>query len=327
MKEKKKKAENGKNGKNGKKEPDDGDLDESGAPLPHEKPKPAAKRKPKAQPKRETKKAKSKAKSKAKTHDDSEDIPLTQPDSDDDDDDEMVTPKKRLFNAVSEDDGDDFDGGPVKSSAKSSSSPPTFIDPKTGKSVTLAEVFENYMPDQWNKKNAKKSKLEKEATAGSSNSAPSRPKAKARSKNKTKAKAKAESIPESPKLTSPSIKKEQKRRKKKETQVIETTGDDMMDQAMQDKFKHTIDSVDGFESDDVKGYLKKTMTGGNKLCNLSSYWKKTSEGSVGLMTKKNETWVYFSFKYDVGWSVNMSLAYSCASLMVTCCNLWENHCI
>ena len=297
-----------------------------------------AKSAPKAEPKAKGKakaKAKSEGKAKAqpKKRSRKEDEEADKEDEESQEPDAPKTPeaKRRLFHE-SDDDMNEGDEKNVASGSDAQAVDPAlkkYVDPKTGKEVSLQELFDNYIPNKWKRHHVKPST---DADEGEESTRAGKPKAKAKARGKAKAKAKAAAAADAKEkakssspgqaLSSPSIKKEQKRRKKKETAVIETTGEEMADTGLQSVFVHMIESVSNFESDDTKHYLKANMSGGNKLCNLSAYWHKLKEGSCGVMKKTGATWVYFGFKHDVDWNVNMTLAYMCGSKMVSCLEQW-----
>lgn len=230
----------------------------------------------------------------------------------------LATPdvKKRLFHDQDEAADANDKGTPA------AASPPTFLDPKTGKSFTLKEIYDNYVPNTWAKgKPAKKPKGNEEPEPSEPSKPASKAKAKAKAKGKAKAKAQAKCGEKSPKkVMSPSIKKEQQRRKRKQAEVMETTGADMTDVELKTKMNQMVSTTFDQSLDDMRNFLKgENGPGvGNHLCNFSSYWKKKDVGSVGVMKKDGGTWTYFAFKYDVQWNVNMTLAYCCAASLVTC---------
>lgn len=241
-------------------------------------------------------------------------------------DDDMPTPKKVLFQ-------DDADGNADKAASSSGDNnaamEKAFVDPKTGETMTLKQLFDNYAPTTYLKNKPPKKEPEAKTEVKGTKRKAGSPKAKAKARGKAKAKASPKakakaslasgSNQKSPmKVTSPSIKKEQKRRKKKQAEVTQTTGQDLEDKLIRSIFVKHIEDCDGMETDDVKTVLKGAFPSSNKLANLSSYWTKTDQGAVGVMTKKGATWTYFSYKHNVKWHVNMALAYCSAGLLVTC---------
>lgn len=271
-----------------------------------------AKAKAKSEPKAKAKRA---AKSKAIPHEeDQEEIKTPEPDpadstvADADDDVFGSSTKRKLFH--------DEDGQGEEPDTKDDlPDGPTFVDPKTGKQMSLREVFENYAPDAWRKK-MRRGDMDERVPSVPAPKAGAKAKAKAKAKSKAKAKAKA-SAGKKAEITSPSIKKEQARRRRKTQHVMETNEEDLVDHEMQGVFMKTIKDVKNIkDEEDVKKYLKKFVGNTSWRYTFSAYW---SRGTIGLMKKDGATYVYFNFGSPLGnWHMDIAVVYQCAGLVVSC---------
>ena len=245
----------------------------------------------------------------------------------------METPKKALFQ--SDDDGshDDFD-------MPTPPAMPKFLCPKTGKEKTLQEIFDNYVPAAWKRSKRQKSSEEStkpgpptpkaksraakaKAKAGSKAPIPkAKGKAEAKAKAKTKAKRKAQDTPSHSKqvMQSPAIKKEIKRRKKKETEAMAEQAQDMKDTMMQGILVQKIKNVLGMGVEECKAHLRDTACPMYPMTYLSAYWTRSAVAIVlrdenGKATTHLE---YFGFNKAESKNANYALAYGSAWLMVPC---------
>ena len=240
-------------------------------------------------------KAASKAASKANPKAKSKKV-LKEDEKSDGESEEMVTPKRRLFQEDSSEENEEREPFLTK-----------LPDPKTG--------------------------LEQQEAPSESEEAAAVPKkrakAKAQPKQKAKAKAKAKSkVAEkrSPntKVTSPSIKKEQKRRKKATEDYQCESAEDMKDQLMQELFRSHLKQTHCLNIKDLKAYLQTHMPNSNKHGCKVAYWSRAT-ASVGVsvyMDLENPSQSkahcgYFSFKLAKEWSSNICCAYVAAHLMVS----------
>ena len=244
-------------------------------------------KKPKVEPKSKAKgKAKAASKAKAKPKATSKKV-LREDEKSDGESEEMVTPKRRLFQ---EDSGEENEEE---------------TDPKNG--------------------------LEQQEIPSGSEMAAAVPKkrakAKAQPKQKAKAKAKskvAEKRSPNTKISSPSIKKEQRRRKKATEDYQCESAQEMRDQLMQELFKSYLKHTQCLNLKDLKAYLQTHMPNSNKHGCKVAYWSRAT-ASVGVsvyMDLENTSQSkahcgYFSFKLSKEWSSNICCAYVAAHLMVS----------
>lgn len=261
-------------------------------------------------------KAKAKAKSSATTKPE-----VANGEESGEDEESMETPKKRLFQS----DSDPEDKKPpptldvsfIKTYEKTK-----FIDPKTGKERSLEDVFEQYLPESWRRKMRRVGEVNPKNESGASGSRDVAPKRRARGKQ---SEAKAKATPKkgkSPKITSPSIKKEVRRRRKKEEAVMQTAPEDMKDNAMQETFLYRL-THDQKQSEE---HFKKNALQMNGLTEshttFSFYWKTMG---VGVLLKKPRTHIaLFTMKKAEDFATNMSIAHTCALLLVSWqLNVWS----
>ena len=260
-------------------------------------------------------KAKAKAKSAATTKAEDADGKESE---EDDDEESMATPKKRLFQSDSEPDQDSrkppptLDVSYIKTFEKTK-----FIDPKTGKERTLEDVFEQYLPETWRRKMRRVGGEEQknESTASGSRDVAA-PKRRARGKQSQVPKAKATPKKgKSPKITSPSIKKEIRRRRKKEEAVMQTAPEDMKDDVMQGIFLYRLGHDQKESEEDFKKNALQLNVSTESHTTFSFYWKT---GGVGVLLKKPRTHItLFTMKKAEGFATNMSIAHRCALLLVS----------
>lgn len=275
-------------------------------------------------------KAKGKSKAKAKSKVDGAEKPQTEVE-DQDEVSPFKTPKRQLFpddDGLNENHGDEQD--PVMKVQKTLEDPTTkmVVDPQTGEQKSLAEYFEQYLPNAW-KRNMKPSrdprngdvsadraeeepeKKQRRAKAKAKAGAKASPKAKAKAKGKAKAKAKA--------LSSPSVKKEQARRRKRQgDEIMEQQPENMRDDLLLDVFREQINKMkdDKVTTDDFKTYFRDVFFKQFKsIFTFSCYWDKQA---VGLVFCGGSHFAYFSFcNKRAPWKFNMTLACVSAYMMVS----------
>ena len=281
-------------------------------------------------------KAKGKAKAKAKASASVAVTPLPvdgQPGSDDEE--EVKTPRRRLFHEDSENSptgeaspGDDFHllaNQQVK-------------DPRTGEMTSMHELFEAYAASRGDRQLKRKrspadppsgddveeKEGEEERPEPPVKKSP-RTKAKAKAKGKAKAKAAAKAKTRSKKPpSSPSIKKEQNRRKKKAEEYQCESAAEMEDKTLQAVLKPHLKAVQNASVASVKEYLYKAMPNKFKSGCVVPYWTR-STASCGITVfadqgnpkSSKQHFAYFSFKIAKDWNINMAAAYAAAFLMVS----------
>lgn len=226
----------------------------------------------------------------------------------------MVTPKRTLFG--SDDEGRDAAEDDLMDKSYYQNQNRIFVDQKTGQEITLAEVFENFMPDLWRRKMRRGDDPTPEAKPKAKAKSKAKAQPKRRAKAKAKASAKAKCSPSKPpQLTSPSIKKEQLRRRKRAAMVATTTEEDLTDHTMQGDLIKAVKLVNSFENkDDVKQHLKDAYGSSTEHYNFSPYWTRNA---VGLMKKSGSTYAYYNFGSTIGhWNSDMAVVYRAASLTV-----------
>ena len=237
-------------------------------------------------------KAKAKGKSKAKAK--AKGKVLEKNEKSDDESEEMATPKRRLFHHDSADESEEQPEREAKSTSE--------VEKNQSQGSKPAEPVE--VAAAVPKKRAK---------------------AKAQPKEKAKAKAKAKSKGSpNTKVSSPSIKKEQKRRKKAAEDYQCESAEEMADRRMQDLYETHLKHIRGLPLMDLKDYLQTNMPNTNKHGCKVAYWSR-STASVGVsvyMDLKNSYqskahFGYFSFKLANDWTSNMCIAFIAAHLMVS----------
>ena len=247
---------------------------------------------------------------------------------------EFTTPKKRLFEDEPPIDEPPIDPSPGKLPC---------IDPKTGKVTTVRELLNVYHPDLFEDEPQIASKglgtktieppepeIEKpQAKAKAKAKAKGKAKAKASPKPKPKAKAKASPKKKKTEISSPSIKKEQNRRKKntekKDANMYQCeSAEDMSDPVMQGVLREHIKNLRTFSRPNIRDYLYKTLPNKFKSGAVVAYWTRPTP-SCGVTIYKDQSnptatkqhFGYFSFKIAKDWNTNMGVAYVCAHLMAS----------
>ena len=282
-------------------------------------------------------KAKGKAKAKAKASASVAVTPLPvdrQPGSDDEE--EVKTPRRRLFHEDSE------------NSPTGEASPSDFHvlanqqvkDPRTGEMTSMHQLFEAYAAAREERQLKRKrspadppsgedveekegEEERREQLAKKSPQTKAKAKGKGKAKAKAKAAAKAKTRSKKP-PSSPSIKKEQNRRKKKAEEYQCESAAEMEDKTLQAVLKPHLKAVQNASVASVKEYLYKAMPNKFKSGCVVPYWTR-STASCGITVfvdqgnpkSSKQHFAYFSFKIAKDWNINMAAAYAAASLMVS----------
>lgn len=282
-------------------EPSDDNAEE--LPKPKAKAKAKAKGKAaakKAEPKNEPKKPRRKRMPKSTAAEADEEPEGGKNDDDDDQEphDGVETPKKALFQ--SDDDGegpDDFSGGPA---------PHPHVDCRTGQVKPLEEIFNGDIPSRLSKA-CKKKEPKVKADASAASAVDPKP------KKGTKRRAQVE--------ISPSMKKEIRRRKKKEAEVM--THAPTEDVQIQGIFLHHLKACEGMPMDDLKEYLyQKVQKKFNKSA-LNPYLKRPACGvKLPVEGQKHPKEIVYFGQCGTAKSFNASAVvhYVAASLLVSYLN-------
>ena len=209
--------------------------------------------------------------------------------------DEPVTPKKELFQSGGEEEESEHE---------------RIVDPKTGKTMPLAMIFEEDKVAGWKKSRAKPAKAKT-----------SEPSAASTADGKKKGQKKQQ--------LSPFAKKEVRRRKKVEDESMREVPQE--DLKLQGIFLQHLKASQDLGYEEVKNYLIGTAPKDMKEFLLNPYWGRPACGakSKALASGKKMPEVTYIGKFGTAscWNVNVVLCYISASLMASWLKSFSVQCI
>ena len=219
---------------------------------------------------------------------------------DDDDmgpDDGVETPKKTLFQSDDDGEGPEFSGGPI---------PHPRVDRKTGEVKPLTKVFDEDIPSRLTRARPKKEpKVKADASAASAMDSEPKPKSKGKKRG-------------APVELSPSMKKEIRRRKKKDAEVM--TQSPKEDAQIQGIFLHHLKACEGLPMDDLKNYLYEKVQKKFEKTALNPYMRRPACGvKLPVPNQKNAKEIVYFGHCGTAKSFNASavVGYVSASLLVS----------